>query len=286
MATAPPRVNGVGSTPELGRVRTRWRLRLGLNDLTFRMGQLPVIRVPADPPRPPRASEVVVQHIKGMVLGGQLRDGQRLPSEKELARQFGLSRVTIRDALRVLESEGFVRIKLGARGGVFASVPGPQHVTASLANLLRVNRASLRALAEARLLLEPEVAALAAQRARLRDLDAMRRAVEEARAARQRQDPYFIPYSVGFHTALAEASGNPVLVCALGSFRALFHEVLARLLPDDSMAARAVDDHQAILDAVAARDPDRARQLMREHLAYFAQRVERLVRRRKVGAVW
>jgi GntR family transcriptional repressor for pyruvate dehydrogenase complex len=261
-------------------------LRWDLNDLTFRMAPPTLVRTPPEPPRPARASDAVVQHIKGMVLAGHLRAGQRLPSEKELARQFGLSRVTIRDALRVLEAEGFVRIKLGARGGVFVSVPGPQQVTASLANLLRVNRASLRALAEARLLLEPEVAALAAQRARPRDLRAMRRAVEEARQARQRKDPYFIPYSVRFHTALAEASGNPVLVCALASFRALFHEVLARLLPDDGMAARAVEDHQAILDAVASRDPDRARALMREHLAYFAQRVERLARRRRVEQVW
>ncbi len=221
-----------------------------------------------------------------MVLRGQLRDGQRLPSEKELARQFGLSRVTIRDALRVLESEGFVRVRVGARGGVFVAVPETRHVTESLANLLRVNRASLRALAEARLVLEPEVAALAARRARRADLEAMRKAVEEARAARERGDPYFIPHSVGFHTALAEASRNPVLVCALASFRSLFHEVLARLLPDDAMAQRVVDDHQAILDAVRARDAGRARQLMREHLHYFAERVERLARRRRVSAPW
>lgn len=226
---------------------------------------------------------MVVEHIKGLVLAGQLRSGQRLLSEKELARQFGLSRATIRDALRVLESEGFVRIKVGARGGVFVSVPGPQHVTASLANLLRVNQASLRALAEARLLLEPEVAALAARRARPKDLEAMGQAVEQAREARKRKDPYFIPDSVRFHTALAEATRNPVLVSALASFRTLFHEALARLLPDDGMAARAVEDHQAILEAVAARDPERARSLMREHLAYFSRRVERLARCRRWG---
>jgi DNA-binding FadR family transcriptional regulator len=241
---------------------------------------------PPEAPRPGRASDAVVQHIKELVVTGQLRSGQRLPSEKELAKLFGLSRVTVRDALRVLEAEGFVRIKVGARGGAFISAPGPQHVTRSLTNLLRVNRASLRALAEARLILEPEVAALAAQRARPADLRAMRRAVEDARAARERHDPYFIPHSVGFHTALAEACGNPVLVCALASFRALFHEVLARLLPDDAMAARAVEDHQAILQAVAARDAERARALMREHLAYFAQRVDRLLRRRRVGPPW
>ncbi|MDR7599865.1 MAG: FadR/GntR family transcriptional regulator [Armatimonadota bacterium] len=246
----------------------------------------PLVRTPVEPPRPARASDSVVRHIKEMVLRGELRSGQRLPSEKELARQFGLSRVTIRDALRVLESEGFVRIRVGAGGGVFVSVPGPRHVTESLANLLRVNRASLRALAEARLLLEPEVAALAAQRARPKDLEAMHAAVEAARAGRQRGDPYFIPHSVGFHTALAEASGNPVLVAALASFRALFHEVLARLLPDGAMATRAVEDHQAILDAVRARDPERARSLMREHLLYFAERVQKLSRRRRVGSPW
>ncbi len=246
----------------------------------------PLVRSPLELPRPVRASDAVVRYVKERILRGQLRRGQRLPPEKELARQFGLSRVTIRDALRVLESEGFVHIRVGSRGGVFVSVPGPRHVSESLANLLRVNRASLRALAEARLLLEPEVAALAAQRARSRDLEAMRRAVEDARAARQRGDPYFIPHSVGFHSALAEASGNPVLACALASFRSLFHEALARLLPDDAMAARAVEDHQAILDAVRAKDAEGARDLMREHLAYFAERVERLWRRWRATSPW
>lgn len=243
-----------------------------------------MVHLSAEARRPARASDAVVRHIKQMVLQGRLRSGERLPPEKELARQYGLSRATIRDALRVLESEGFVHIRVGARGGVFVSVPGPSHVTESLANLLRANRASLHALAEARLLLEPEVAALAAWRARGKELDAMRRAVEDARAALERAEADFIPYSVAFHAALAEASRNPVLVCALASFRGLFHQALARLLPDDAMAVRAVDDHQAILEAVRAHDAERARSLMREHVAYFARRVGQRARGGRVGS--
>src|SRR5207244_4416370 len=86
-------------------------------------------------------------------------------------------------------------------------------------------------------------------------------------------DPYFVPHSVAFHLALAEASRNQVLLFTVDSFRTLFHEALATLLPADDMAERAIADHQRILDAIRARDGTRAQHLMHEHLAYFAERV-------------
>ncbi len=226
------------------------------------------------PVRVTRASEEIVHQVKALIFGGRLGPGDPLPSEKDLAEEFGLSRVTVRDALRVLESQGLIEIKVGARGGAFVASPSTHPVSESLANMLRLKRATFQDLGEARLLVEPHVAFLAAQRATPEDMRAMEEAVTGARGARAAGDPYFIPSSVAFHIALAEAAKNPVLLFAVDSFRTLFHEALAALLPADDMAARAIADHQRILDAIRARDADAARRLMHDHLSYFAARVD------------
>jgi len=233
-----------------------------------------------------RASDEVVQQVKARIFGGQLTSGDQLPSEKDLAEQFGLSRVTIRDALRVLESQGLIEIKVGARGGAFVAWPSAQPVSESLTNMLRLRRTTVQQLAEARLVVEPQVAALAARRATARDLKAMAGAIESARAGRAARDPYFIPHSVAFHIALAEAAKNQVLLFAVSSFRTLFHEALAHLLPADDMARRAIVDHQHILDAIEDRDAERSRQVMHAHLSYFAERVSKIKARRGAPAKW
>jgi GntR family transcriptional regulator, transcriptional repressor for pyruvate dehydrogenase complex len=224
------------------------------------------------PVRVSRASDGIIHQIKESIFGG-LPPGHALPSEKELAEQFKVSRITVRDALRVLESQGLVQIKVGARGGAFVARPSSGPVSESLTNMLRLNQATLRDLVEARILVEPHVATMAAQRATPEDLRAMEDAIAAARGARTSGDRYFIPSSVAFHLALAEAAKNPVLLFAVNSFRALFHEALAALLPADDMADRAIDDHQRILEAIRARDGGRARDLMHDHLSYFAARV-------------
>lgn len=227
------------------------------------------------PVRVTRASEEVIQQIKAHIFDGRLAPGDQLPSERELAGQFGLSRLTIRDALRVLESQGLVEIKVGARGGAFVARPRPERVSEMLLNLLRLQVTTVEELVEARLVVETHVAALAAQRATAEDLVAMEQAIREARAGREEGEPNFIPHSVAFHLALAEAAKNQVLRFTVTSFRTLFHEALAPLLPADDMAERAVVDHQRLLDAIRARDEEGARRLMHDHLMYFAARVRR-----------
>ncbi len=237
------------------------------------------------PVRVARASDEVVQQIKARIFAGGLATGDQLPSEKDLAEQFGLSRITIRDALRVLESEGLIEIKVGARGGAFVARPTTQRVSESLTTLLRLQQITIQELIEARLAVEPHVAALASQRATGDDIAVMERAVESARAGRAAGDPRFMPHSVAFHIGLAEAAKNQVLLFTVNSFRTPFHEALATL-PADDMAERAIADHQQILDAIKARDGERARLVMHEHIAYFAKRVLNTHARQGKNARW
>jgi len=223
-----------------------------------------------------RASDDVLRQIKASILDGKLEPGARLPAEKELAEQFGLSRITIRDALRVLESQGLVEIKVGAGGGAFVTQPDAQRLSALLTDLLRLQKASMKELVEARLVIETAIVTFAAERATVSDFEAMQRAIDAARAGRSLGDPRFTSHSVDFHIALAEAAKNPVLLFTVSSFRTLFYETLDKLLPDDAMAQRAIKDHQQLLNAIKARDDQRARELMHKHLTYFQVRVQKL----------
>lgn len=225
-----------------------------------------------------RASEDVVDQIEQAILSGQLPPGERLPSERDLAEQFGLSRMTIRDALRVLESTGFVEIKLGAGGGAFVREPNFAPLSNSLSSMLKFKKATILELAEARKIIEIATAELAAQRATDDDLEALRLAVETARQAYETGNSNYTPqHSVDFHAALAKAAKNYVLDLTVNSFRTLFYEVLEQLLPTSDMAERAIRDHWAIYKAIKARDGEQARQLMTEHLRYFEDKVQAFI---------
>lgn len=225
-----------------------------------------------------RASEDVVDQIEEAILSGQLPPGDRLPSERELAEQFGLSRMTIRDALRVLESTGFIEIKLGAGGGAFVREPNFAPLSNSLSSMLKFKKATILELAEARKIVETATAELAAQRATDEDLEALRLAVETAREAYETGNSNYTPqHSVDFHAALARAAKNYVLDLTVNSFRTLFYEVLEQLLPTSDMAERAIKDHWAIYKAIEAHDGEQARQLMTEHLRYFEDKVQAFI---------
>jgi len=228
------------------------------------------------PVRPARASHDIVHQIKDQIFSGRIPAGNRLPSENELCEQFGVSRTTVRDALRVLESQGFVEIKVGAGGGAFVSEPRHETVSESLSNMLKMNSMTIEELAEARMVIETSIAALAAKRATAKDIAAIEEAIAEARAGKRSGDPHFTPHSVSFHVALAQAAKNQVLLFTVNSFRSLFYETIEKLIPDPDMQDRAIDDHQKILDAIKARDADKAERIMRAHLGYFKTRAARL----------
>ena len=223
-----------------------------------------------------RASGDIVRQIQATFAEGKLAPGDRLPSEKELSEQFGLSRTTVRDALRVLESQGLVVIKVGAGGGTFVANPSSQPVTQALTNMLLLHGITTAELVEARLAIEISIVNYAAERATPEDLQKMNQAIEHARAGHAAGEVRFTPHSIDFHVALAQAAKSRALLFTVNAFRTPFYETLDRLLPDDEMALRAIKDHQELLDAIVARDASRARQVMRAHILYFQKRTEKL----------
>ena len=156
--------------------------------------------------------------------------------------------------------------------------PEDPRAAASRNDLLRLHGVTIPELVEARLVIETSIVTFAAQRATPEDIAAMQEALAEARQARANGDFRFTPHSVNFHIALATAAKNRVLLFTVSSFRTPFYETLDKLLPDDQMGERAIEDHQRILDAIVDHDAERGCRIMQEHLSYFEQRAEKLER--------
>jgi GntR family transcriptional regulator, transcriptional repressor for pyruvate dehydrogenase complex len=223
------------------------------------------------PVRSTRASADVVSQIRGAILADHFRPGDRLPTERELARQFEVSRVTVRDALRVLEAGGLIEVRMGGQGGPYVARPDVGRLSESIGNHMHLTGCTFQELAEARLALETTAARLAAERARPEDLAAMETAIVEPSGAE-----VAAAASLDFHAAMVRASHNRALWVMFSAMRRLIRQAFGALharQPD--MAGSAHHTHRLLYDAIAAGDGERAQRLMRDHLYEFMDRGER-----------
>jgi GntR family transcriptional regulator, transcriptional repressor for pyruvate dehydrogenase complex len=222
------------------------------------------------------ASEQIAIRIQRRIRDEELRAGARLGTEEQLAREYGVSRPTLREALRILSSARLVRPVSGPKGGIFvARTPEEsvgRSVSDSIALLLDLQGTSIEELLEARTLLEVPLARFAATRAGEETLREMREAVETA-AANPDDDDLLRQADARFHRAIASASGNSII----GSVMEWAFEVLQPRLKDligPALDERVIlDQHRAILRAVEVGDPTAAEQAMRAHLGHLSQLV-------------
>jgi len=225
--------------------------------------------------RPARASTDVIAQIREAIFSGRYKPGDRLPTERQQAQQFGVSRVTVRDALRSLEAAGLVQVRVGGQGGPYVARPDLALLTESLGTHLQMQGVTFQELAEARLALETTAARLAAERASPEDLAELRAAIDLPRDP----DGGTAAQSVDFHEALVRASHNQALYAMFMATRALIQEAFDTLharQPDMADAARRA--HTQLLKAITKRDSETAIRLMRDHLYDFAKRAERAQR--------
>jgi GntR family transcriptional repressor for pyruvate dehydrogenase complex len=220
-----------------------------------------------------RISEVIVEQIRELIRQGQLLPGSRLPAERELCQRFGVSRVTVREALRVLEATGLVDIKIGARGGAFVTAPSPVRVGEGITDLLTMSALSAAEVTEARHILELGIIPLICERADDDDLAALTQLCDEADQALEQGD-YTMTMSSRFHARLAEAAHNGAVSLLSESFRGpmlMSLEKAQTVAPH--MGAVGVREHRDLIDAIRAKDVTRAVTIMTEHLDRTAVRV-------------
>ncbi|MDQ3709596.1 MAG: FadR family transcriptional regulator, partial [Actinomycetota bacterium] len=219
------------------------------------------------PISPGRISELIVDQMRQLILNGQLSTGDRLPPERELAERFGVSRVTVRDALRTLEAQGLLEIRVGASGGAFVTAPSTMVVGKGIANMLLLSVLGPEEVAEARLVMELGTVALAVRRATDTDLERLREICRRSEAAHGNGE-YDVELSSEFHVTLAEAAHNGAINMITESFRGPLRMAAVRARePAEQSHERSITEHVALVDAIAARDVVAARQIMTAHLA-------------------
>ena len=212
-----------------------------------------------------RLYEQIVRQIEESIQKGELSAGSQLPPERDLAKQFGVSRTAVREAIKALQEKGLVDAFPGR--GTFVTTGTPNAMRRSLDRLVNSGEEEGRAyLVEVRDILEPEIAALAAERADDEAVATMREAVKTMDSAAWDSDVY-IEADLDFHLALAEAAGNPIVLSLIDSIVGLLREQRLRIFRVEGGPDRGQQHHRRILEAIQRRDPQAARAAMQSHLA-------------------
>jgi GntR family transcriptional regulator, transcriptional repressor for pyruvate dehydrogenase complex len=214
--------------------------------------------------RSSRLYEQIVQQVEESIHKGELKPGDQLPPERELAEQFGVSRTAVREAVKALREKGLVEAYPGR--GTFITDGTSYTIRQSLDRMMRSGNEGFAFLAEVRQILEPEIAALATTRADEEALEAMRKQVEIMDTAKNDPDA-FIEADLDFHLALAEAAANPIILSLIDSIVGLLREQRMGIFQVEGGPERGQYHHKKILQAVEHRDAAGAREAMRAHLA-------------------
>ncbi len=206
----------------------------------------------------------IVDQIQRRILAGELREGDQLPSERELADQFHVSRTAVREAVKALSEKGLVQIRPGR--GTFVTNGTLQVVRDSLDRMVRIGQLdSTGDLVEVREIIEPEIAALAAARAGQEHIVALQEAVKIMDQSLDNANAY-IEADLDFHLALAEATQNMMILTLIDSIIDLLREQRARIFHVEGGPQRGQIYHKRILDAVIRHDTTAACEAMQAHL--------------------
>ncbi|AOW92605.1 hypothetical protein BFN03_07600 [Rhodococcus sp. WMMA185] len=206
--------------------------------------------------------EQVLSQIEQRILSGTLAVGDRLPSERALCTEYKVSRPVIREVLRGLQERGYIDVFPGR--GSFVREVAPSDLARPLARMAQRSNVTARHLVSARTMLECEAAAMAAKNGSDEQVAVIGDALHRHQAARIL--PEMARTDLEFHEAVAQASTNPVIAVMFGAIRSLVYGLMLRSLSDRKVTQAGDPWHVAIYDAIAARDADKARAAMAEHL--------------------
>ena len=229
------------------------------------------------PLRTVRVYEEIAEQIRRAIYSRRLLPGDRLPSERELAQRFQTSWVSVREALRSLQHIGLLVIKRGAGGGAFIADAPSAPITTSLSTMLRAGTVSVNDLTEARVLLEPDLARMAAKRASRHDIERLEAMITEQAQALRAHSPHH--YDLKFHRLVAQASKNPVLELVMNSVADLIVQVVSSLELTTDTHRHVNEFHEQVFLAIKKRDDDRAYDLMFRHVLDVQRRTAEALRR-------
>jgi GntR family transcriptional repressor for pyruvate dehydrogenase complex len=229
----------------------------------------------ARPPRARKAAVAVAQSIVDRITDRGQVPGTKLPTEKEMVAQYGVGRGTLREALRFLELTGILEMRAGPSGGPIVAAPDGVDLAGLLGLFLQLQPTTFAAIVEARELLEPAIARVASENASASQIEALRESVARMEESLGAQDT-FLTENSHFHDGVSQAAGNPLFSLLVSSL----HQIIAGMPLGDTYHLErrqaVLKAHQAIFDAIADRDGDRAQQAMYQHMVEFRRYVQKV----------
>jgi GntR family transcriptional repressor for pyruvate dehydrogenase complex len=218
------------------------------------------------PIQPAKVFEQIAEQIEKRILDGELKSGDRLPTERDLAEQFHASRTAVREAMKILAQKGLIEMRPGRGTIVIDGVHEAMQNSIGLAMKLKLGEVGgSDNLVEVREILETEIAALAAARASEKEIAAMREAIMEMDASLSDADA-FIAADNRFHEALAQATQNTLILILVKSIVNPLSEQRKQIFAVEGGTQRGQMHHKRILESIIKRDPEAARVAMRSHL--------------------
>ncbi len=219
-----------------------------------------------------KISSQIVRQIRSAIMSGELKPGQALPNEQDLMAQLGVSKHTLREALRALEGLGFISIKRGAGGGPVVSEINWSTARDYFASFLYFQKFKLADISEVRILMEPYIARQATERMTPEALKELQGVHERCiEAFNNNQDIIRNEAEVHFHVLLGKIAGNPILWVTQDFVNNMLADAKHHLKPSKAFAAQVIAAHQRILDAITAGDADTAASAMLDHIIEVEQ---------------
>lgn len=221
--------------------------------------------------RGPRAAALVAAYLRRQIVEGNIQDGDELPSEAVLMEQFVVSRPTLREALRVLESEGLLTVRRGAIGGSRVHAPDPEVAARFAGRVLEHRGTTLADIRQVRLMLEPQCAKLVAEQRTESDLERLRKCLEAGADEVESNGATPLGSHQRFHELIVQLSGNQTLILMSSMLRHILHDRAAGTdvngSTDDRRIRGAQKEHQHLVDLVEMQDGERAEQVWTRHLS-------------------
>jgi len=222
----------------------------------------------------PKAADVLAAHLRERILSADFQEGFQLPTERQLAESSGLSRASVREALRILEIEGLIVTRPGRGGGSAVRRPGPESIQRSVELFIRGHRILFRSLLETREAIEPVVARLAAENHTAADLANLREKHAALEASANNRDAH-IAANLAWHLALAQASHNELLTAFMTAIsQAVRAGTDIETFDSDAVRNATIRAHARIMQAIANRDGEAAARRMGRHVGAYSEQVE------------
>lgn len=229
-----------------------------------------------------RYSEQIAEMIQEKILRQRLQQGTRLPTERELAEEFQVSRTVIREAIRELEVAGLVKIKKGPKGGIFIDNAYHKPLSASLRKLIASGWITVDHILEVRMLIEPHIASQATLKAKKSDIEAMRTLLEHSMA--NMDDAALLKKNnIEFHLLIAKASGNPVFCILMRSVMDILEEI-ARDFLVLSMERAFLETHRRIFELILQRDPEKVKKAIEKDILDVNAKLSAFLRKAKLSS--